>query len=230
MEEDVTFNEVIGEYIRYSLEGMYTSIPAVVLAIKGTGESLLVDVQPLVSILMNDGTAVSRAPILNVPLQMPASSKGGLLFPVAVKDNVMLLFSMRGMEVWKYGAGTPNPPSDARMFDKKDCIAIPCVNPVSKSPAEISKHSNPYSPSDVVLYHNLGTAQEVEIVLKSNGGGIVINAPGNVTVNTPDAYINGNLRVSQSIFAPSMIVAGKELAEHQHSGVTPGGSNTGPNQ
>lgn len=228
MDEDVTIDEVMGEYIRYSLEGMYTSIPGIVLAIKGEGQNLLIDVQPLVSVLMNDGTSVSRAPILNVPLQMPASSRGGLLFPVAVKDNVMLLFSMRGLEVWKYGQGTPNPPSDARMFDKRDCIAIPCVNPVSKSPANSGRHTNPYSPEDVVLYHNLGTGQEVEIVLKTNGG-IIINAPGNVTVNTPDAYVNGNLHVSQSIFAPSMVVAGKELAEHRHGGVEPGGGTTSPN-
>lgn len=190
MDEEIGLGELITQFIDYKQESLNTSIPAVVLAIKEDGDKLLVDVQPSVSILNRDGSVVTQASILNVPLQQPASSVGGMIFPVGVGDTVLLDFSQRGIDTWKYGDGSPVPPSDYRKFDKRDCVAIPCIFPVSKSMASKSRQGPDYELGDTVIYNKRGGG--VEIVLKQDGN-IVINARnGKVTVNCRDSEVNAS--------------------------------------
>lgn len=189
MEDEIGVGEVITQFIDYELESVNTAIPALVLAIKEDGENLLVDVQPSVSILNRDGSVVAQASILNVPLQQPASSVGGMIFPVAVGDTVLLDFSQRGIDTWKYGSGSPTAPSDYRKFDKKDCVAIPCIFPVSKSMASRSRQGEDYSPGDTVIYNRKGD-NPVEIVLKQSGDIVVNAAQGKVTVNCKVSEVN----------------------------------------
>lgn len=190
--EDEEFNltQVISDAIEYDLANRYTMIPGIILAIKGAGEELLVDVQPLITLVAPDGEATPRAPVFNVPLQMPASSLGGVLFPIAVGDNVILCYSMRGIDTWKYGVGVPNAPSNLRMMDKKDCIAIPCIFPRSLSVSNPARHNGDFKPGDVVIYNNLAGAQ-CEIVFKKSGD-IIVNSPGKVTVNCVDSEVNAS--------------------------------------
>lgn len=55
-----------------------------------------------------------------------------------------------------------------------------------------------------------------------------LQAGGTVDVNTATIDPAGNI-VATSVSAPSIKVNGKELKDHKHSGVTPGGGQTGPN-
>lgn len=189
MDEEVGLGELITQFIDYKQESVNTAIPAVVLSVKEEGRKLLLDVQPSVSILNRDGTVVAQASILNVPCQQPASSVGGMIFPVAVGDTVLLVFSQRGIDTWKYGSGSPAAPSDYRKFDKRDCVAIPCIFPVSKSMASESRQGADYSAGDTVIYNRKG-ANPVEIVLKQNGNIVVNASQGNVTVNCKVSEVN----------------------------------------
>lgn len=165
----------------YTLSNIYTSIPGVIVTIKHMGQ-LCVDVQPTVNVRTQDGSEnTQRPPILNVPYQQPISTKGGLTFPVSVGDPVWLNFSMRGLEVWKRGNGTPDSPADMRTFDPRDCMATP-LYPFGMSPNQSDKRSLPHDPSDVVLVHNIGTGSEVEVRLKPNGD-VQINSPTRVIVS-----------------------------------------------
>lgn len=69
-------------------------------------------------------------------------------------------------------------------------------------------------------------ASIVELWLKSDGSAVLSNANGSLTLKT-----NGDVEASGSIIAPSMIVNGKELAEHDHniSGGSSAPGPTGPN-
>lgn len=191
MEDEIGLGELITQFIDYKQESVNTAIPAIILAIKEGGEKLLVDVQPSVSILNRDGSVVAQASILNVPLQQPASSVGGMIFPVAVGDTVLLVFSQRGIDTWKYGSGSPSAPSDYRRFDKRDCVAIPCIFPVSKSMASKSRQGADYDPGDTVIYNRRGS-NPVEIVLKQSGDIVVNASQGKVTVNCKDSEINAS--------------------------------------
>lgn len=188
--EEVSITEVITSLIEYNMRDKYTAIPAVVLTVHNEGTNLFVNVQPLVSIREKDGTVTQQATILNVPLQQPASSIGGMVFPIKTGDNVLLVFSMRGIDTWKHGDGTPTAASDFRMFSKMDCVAIPCIFPGSKTPVPSNKHTAGYKVGDVALYHGMG-GNMTEIILKESGG-VIVNSPGKVTVNCVDSEVNAS--------------------------------------
>lgn len=179
MDEDIGLAEVVQSIFNYQMQGTYTALPGVVLRVINSGGQQLIDVQPCVSLRNRDGTVTQQAPILNVPYQQPASSVGGTVFPVAVGDNVLLVFQMRGIDTWKYGQGGLAAPSDYRMFSNQDCVAIPCISPVSKTPSMKNKHSGDYEIGDTLVF-NGGT----EVIIKPSGD-VIVNAK-NATMNISD--------------------------------------------
>lgn len=248
---ELSLGEVINGLIEAKTSRLNTSLPGVIVKVRTDGFGVFVDVQPTVNMLTEAGESFPRSVILNVPAIMPMSSTGGLQFELNVGDPILLVFSQRGLESWKAGDGKPSVPSSLRMFDPRDCVAIPCLFPKQSTPANPSKHTNSHSPSDVVLVHNIGKANEVEIRLKKSGD-VVINCSGTVTVNSPQTVvnseqatvnaettingnttINGTLNVSVSVTSPllvagtSLTVQGKEMHNHVHSGVDSGPNNTG---
>ena len=191
--KELGLSGLISAHFDYKLEGVYTAIPAVILKVKDKQKNLLIDVQPLVSVKTREDEIIPESSILNVPMQMPASSVGGTVFPVKAGDNVLLVFSKRAIDNWKYGQGTPSAPKDFRAFNKNDCIAIPCIFPTLMSIASEDKHSKDYVLGDVIIFNQRATGNTTEVVLKANGD-IVVNSPKTVTVNCKDLVGN----VSQS--------------------------------
>lgn len=186
----MSLDELLSSSFGYQASGIYTAIPAQVVGIRDGLQGLRVDVQPSIDMRNKDGSESSkRPPIANVPLQMPISTLGGLTFPVKKGDPVMVIFSMRGLDVWKKGDGSPDMPSDMRTFSMRDAMAIPCLYPSQKSPNSSSSRSMPHSTDDVVLVHGLGGGSEVEIRLKPSGD-VEINSPKKVTINCEDAEVN----------------------------------------
>lgn len=184
-----SLGEVLNASQEYALSNMYTMIPGIIVTVSNLGEQR-VDVQPAINLRSQDGEQISeRPPILNVPLELPVSKQGGLTFPISVGTPVMLHFSMRGLEVWKRSNGYPSTPADMRTFDIRDCKAVPGSYPFSEAPNQPSKRSLPHDPMDVVLVHNIGSGNEVEVRLKANGD-VEITSPTRVVVNCKDAEIN----------------------------------------
>lgn len=93
------------------------------------------------------------------------------------------------------------------------------------------------------LYSRDGAGDRVaQVWLKGNGSVRTENASGyyelkpdgTVDANGTTIAPNGDITcpgkvTAQEIVAPSIKVNGKELNNHSHPGVTPGGANTGPN-
>lgn len=175
----------------YEMRDVYTAIPAIVVSVKDLGQQRI-DVQPALNQRSRDGVATSpMASILNVPLQMPVTSLGGLTYPIKTGDSVFLIFSMRGLDVWKRSSGGAVTPSDVRQFDARDCVAIVGVYPFNIAPNSAGSRSNSHSTDDVVLVHNIGSGAEVEIRLQPNGN-VIINSPNKVEVNCKDAEIKAD--------------------------------------
>ena len=207
MDEDIGLGEVIESFIDYSMQNRFTALPGVVLRVHNKGAQQLVDVQPCVSIKNRDDTVTQQATILNVPYQQPASSLGGVVFPLNVGDNVLLVFQMRGIDTWKYGEGGLSAPSDYRMFSNQDCIAIPCISPTSKTQTAANRHSGDYSLGDTIVYNGA-----VEIIQKP-GGTTIINSPTKVIVNSPEVEVNSqnvvvNASTSVTVNSPSTTFTG----------------------
>lgn len=208
---------------------MYTAIPAVILAVRSETEQLI-DVQPLINIANVDATHTERPQILGVPYIFPATSTSALILPVNVGDTVLLIFSMRALESFKQGSGVPSNPLNWARFNKKDAIAILGLFPQKKAVNDPKKHTNSHSTKDVVLVHNLGTANEVEVRLKDNGGVVIncrtaeVNASESAHIETPQLTVDaantdwtGHINLTGGITATEDIEAGGiSLIEHLH--------------
>ena len=197
MTREASLQELLGSSFEYHSSTMYTSIPGVIVAVRDKLNQQYVDVQPLINLRSEDGTeSIPRPSILNVPLHMPCTDQGGMTYPISKGTSVWLMFSMRGIDKWKRGNAQPDTPSDRRMFDINDCFALPGVYPIGLSPNDASKRSLSHDTSDVVLVHNVGSGNEVEVRLKASGD-VEINAPNrSVKVNCKDAEITAEDSVS----------------------------------
>src|SRR5690625_83508 len=190
MTQPATLQSVLEKSFQKQTDNMFTSIPGVVVYVRNKLSSLSVDVQPAINIVREDGTETEVPTILNVPVSMPVNFEGGLTHPLKAGDSVYLIFSMRGIDLWKRGDGSLTRPSDYRKFNIKDCVAIP-IQTFSKSVNNPLLREWPHSTDDVVLFHNVGTGRECEIRLKPSGD-VVINTNHEVTVNANKVEVNAS--------------------------------------
>lgn len=91
-------------------------------------------IQPLLMLRPTKDAAPKKlATIPNVPIVFPRTAKGALVLPIDVGDAVTLLFSDRGLDQWKAGAGDlPVEPNSTRKHALPDCWAIPGGYPEGK--------------------------------------------------------------------------------------------------
>ena len=188
--EETTLGEVIQAAFQYQMDSVYTALPGIILKVHNNGEELLVDVQPSVSVRTQTDEIFHRPAILNVPIQMPASNSAGVLFPVNIGDTVMLVFASDAIDNFKHGDGKPTAPADYRKFSIRDCVAFPGVFPKSASVNRPARHKLEHNPTDVVVYHNLGTGAECEVRLKKGTGQIIVTSPQATIVNCKTAEVN----------------------------------------
>lgn len=189
MASDLTIESAMTAFFEYQMRNMYTAIPAKIMQVRNA-EQCKVDVKPLVDMVFSNLETLEWATIPNVPVMYPSSSTSAITFPVKAGDIVLLVFSQSGLDVFKSGDGTPQPPSDYRTFNMRDAIAIPGLFPFGLAINQQSKRTLTHSTDDVVVAHNLGTDAECEIRLKPTGK-VEIN--GNQIDISSSTKIDGNL-------------------------------------
>lgn len=197
MSRDASMQELLNNSFAYHMNNVYTAIPGVVVTVRNNLEDMTLDVQPTLNVKNKDGSVEERPVVVNVPFQFPSSSTAAFTYPINVGDSVLLIYSMRGLDTWKRGTGRQVTPTDFRKFDKRDCFAIPGIHPMSQSINNPQKRFWDHSTTDAVLVNNIGTAQEQEIRLKSDGD-VVVNTRQNVEVNCENATINANADINMS--------------------------------
>lgn len=212
MENNITAS--LQSFFSYHMSNIYTSIPCEVVKVDSTVEAR-VSVRPLIQMVDRiESVAVNRPVLLGVPLQMPGSSTSLVNIPVKQGDIVLCVFSMRGLDAFKAGDGTAAAPTDFRMFDKRDAIAIPGVFPFELHPNQ--RRVLPFNPDALSLTSNIGTALENTVELSETGvktqmGAAILN------VTPVGVDITGLLTIN-----------GIPFPAHTHSGVTTGGGVSGP--
>ena len=252
MAKQPTHEELLKAAIWSQLSRVYTSIPCIIVTVHDNLEEQRVDVQPCINLMKDDGTIEERGVILNVPVMFPSSSTSAITFPLNVGDNVACLFSMRAMEVFNESDGKPSTPDNYAKFNQKDAYCIPGLQTRRASVNNPANHRLTHNTKDLVVCHNIGTANEVEIRLKPNGDMIVtspnkvevkcktavINATTSLAVTSPNTTWNGNIVhngtlstttvIATSVTATNVTGGGKSLSNHVHSNVQSGSSNSGP--
>ena len=163
-----TLEARLNAFFDFKMSGMFVCMVAEVLNTSKL-EQCRIDVKPIVNHEYKDSTVVEYPIILSVPVQFPSSSTSALTFPINQGDNVLLVFSQKGLDVFKSGATSAHDPIDMRSFDKRDAIAIPCVNPFSKSINNPDTRTLTHSVDDMVMTHNIGKDNECEVRLTSGG-------------------------------------------------------------
>jgi len=204
------FSEAVNRIIEYNLNKVSTALPCVVVGVSGNS----VDVKPALLIKYRDGSISEPATLLNIPLVMPGSSTALVNIPVKVGDIVLCVFSMRGLDTFKAGDGTPAAPTDFRMFDKRDAIAIPGIFPFEMHPN--LKRVLPFNPDALSLTQDIGLPTE-SIVELSDAGIALKQGATSVVVSSAGVAITGLLTIN-----------GVPFPLHTHTGVTTGGGLSGP--
>lgn len=106
--------------------GMWTAMPATVTAYDPA--RMTVSATPAIKAKQRqlDGTQtdVLMPPCVDVPVVFPRGGGFSLTFPIAVGDEVLLVFASRCIDGWWQEGGT-QPQLDARMHDLSDAFAIP---------------------------------------------------------------------------------------------------------
>jgi hypothetical protein len=129
-----TLPDVLLRAVRLGLADAHVSIPARVVRVDLAAN--LVDAQPLIMDVVDDGRGGRRAvafPVVtNVPIFSPSGGGFRMTFPVAVDDVVTVMFSDRSVDIWLARGGGPVDPVDPRAHALSDgVVAIPSINPAA---------------------------------------------------------------------------------------------------
>lgn len=235
--------EIVNRAVRgYARGSIYTALPAKVESVGEFEGMCCVDALPLVARRYEDGRVTESPLLYRVPVVFPSAGGGALTFPVKTGDIVLLVFSMRSLEELLATDGSEKVvPHTARSHNIADAVAIPgfgtFVSNVRPHPENVElKFADAVlaiDPEGTVTIETGSAEMELRAsglqVFKNSNGSIQLGANGVVTINGAAVDVDGGITSPKEMVAPSMVVDGKELKDHTHSGVQTGGGNTGPN-
>lgn len=197
---------------------MWTACPGIVTAVNLT--KMTCEVQPalLASQTDDDGVveSVKMPVLLDVPIQFAGGGDFVLTFPLAIGDEVLVVFSSRCIDAWWQSGGYKNQLIEARMHDLSDGFAIPKI---FSQPSVISSIST----TSAQLRNRAGTSY---VEMKADGkvkvaSSVEIDLVGNVK-------ITGNLDVSGTVVGASATTP-ISLTTHTHPVSTAPGTTGAPN-
>jgi len=156
--------------------------------------------------ISEDGTKVFQEYplLLECPVMTLFGGNSFINLPIQPGDNCIVLFNDRDIDTW-VNNGPGASPTTSRLHDISDAIAIVGIRPLTNSIPN-------FLGSGIRIY------MDGQNSIDLTSAGITINAD-QVTINS-NVTINGILRTD---YAGTQI----EYNTHTHSGVVPGGGNTG---
>jgi hypothetical protein len=205
--------------LRTALDGrqatMWTAIPAIVVSFNPTEMTLIAQptIQAIVTASDGTETPIPLPVLVDVPVCFPQAGGFLLTLPIAVGDEVLVIFASRCIDSWWQSAAV-GPPMELRMHDLSDGFAIP--GPRSQPKAALV--SPPPSTTSAQLRNLTGTCY-LEI---TPAGAINLVAPTGLG-------ITGNVSVTGTLTATGEIMgAGIPLSVHTHPVTTAPGETGAP--
>lgn len=193
--------------------GIWTALPATV--VKVDLEKMTIEAQPTIAaqIRAPDGSFswVTMPVMVDVPIIFPSGGGYTLTFPIAVGDECLLVYSSRCIDAW-WQSGGVQLQADLRMHDLSDAFAL--IGPRSQPRVLPS-----VSTTSVELRNDAGTTR---VAIKANGD-LAFTTPGTLDISA------GTVNITAAVHTTGALTNnGKDVGSaHKHSGVQPGGSNTG---
>lgn len=144
------FVDAMLSHIRNNLSNTFTAMPAYITDVSKLESENLVSVQPALGVRMSDGTEYEFGIIPDLTVQWPSGGGALLSFPLAVGDDVLLVFSMRSIAEWEdSGSSTVVYPEGTNLHDIADAFVQPCVYRNANNPSP--------NPDDVEIKYNGST-------------------------------------------------------------------------
>jgi len=215
--------DLIKEIVDDSLYETNTAIPAIVDSFSASDKT--VDVTPALQKTFEDGSKLYLPQIKGVPVIYPQAANFAIVFPIAVGDSVLLIFSQRSIERWKERGGKLDP-LDVRKHDLSDAVAIPGLYKIAGGEAvEAGKVK--------IKYHDalIEIEETNRIKVSNDNGSIVLEADGNVDIDTGTngaARLNDEIKSTvgdDAVFWSFILTLFTTFNSHVHPIGTP---NTGP--
>lgn len=203
------------------------SIPCIVTKVISRTK---VNVRPLIKVVGQNGVSYERDIIEGLPVFTAGAGDRFISFPVAVGDIGWIDASDRDLSLFLQSYGNVEPPT-SRMHSFSDARFVPDIMTNISIAAEDA--------AAIVIQTRNGTVKialdDTEIRIKNEAVSLVIDG-SKVTGVAPDGFdlngftinADGSAESPVSITAPSAVISGKELAEHNHPAGTPPGD-TGVN-
>lgn len=200
---------------------IWTALPGIVKAVNLVAQT--VSVQPTIQGVQSDAedndTLVNLPLLVDVPICWPRAGGFALTFPVAVGDEVLVVFSARAIDSW-WQSGGIGAPVESRMHDLSDGFAILAPTSQPKKLANVQADGMEMRTEDRSVFIKLSASG---IQIKGN-----ITHEGNNT-QVGNHVMTGNNVVTGSVSASVQVsAAGKNLSSHTHSAVQPGVGTSGP--
>lgn len=201
-----TLSDLVKRTVRKAMEETRVAMPARILSYNAG--SRLARIQILQPELTDDGKTVAQPVITDVPVFMPIGGGAAVTFPVASGDEGVVWFADQDIGAWS--ADGNRSPDSARRHSLTDAMFMP------------SQGRGPADADNMVISFGGAT------ITIDPGGGVTIDAPGDVTINgnlTVNGSISGN--GDSSFGGGSLTHNGTDIGDtHRHGGVESGGSNT----
>lgn len=196
------------EALRMAMDGrlsrLWTCLPGQVISVNLQDNTL--EIQPTIQgqIQLPDGSYqyVNLPPLPDVPICFPNAGGFVLTLPIAIGDEVLVVFSARCIDAWWQSSGVGKP-MESRMHDLSDAFAIP-------GPRSKPKAITGISSTNAQLRNESGdTFLEI-----APGGNIKLTATTKVDVVAPIINLEGNVVVP---VGKTLTVAGIPFLTHRHS-------------
>lgn len=203
-----------------NLDDVYTMLPGTVVSYDGAFAVVRLGMAKTLA----NGQSLAPPTVAAVPVKFPVADGGRARVTVPLKpgDPVECTFCCRSLENWL--SGSDGAPDDPRRFDISDAFCTPVMRPPLKADTE----------NLVVEYGSGGMRIAPNGAITFYGPGVTFEAP--VTNQKPvetNALITMNAGMTSAAggeanFQGPIKHQGKSIGiGHGHSGVQPGGGNTG---
>jgi len=192
---------VVRFLIRQEIAKIRTGVPVKVVAVHGggVGPAPTVDLQILVNQTDGQGNKTDHGIVYGIPVSRNQGSSYAVINDPHVGDVGHMMIQDRDMSAVKANDGAQSNPGSFRRHSMSDGVYVGAM-------------LNPAVPTQYVQFHDDG------VTVADHNGNIVEMRGGMVKITTAELHVTGDVTAGDGAVS---------LLHHLHSGVTPGGGDTG---
>ena len=171
------------------------AIPAIVVGVSNLKDGLI-DVLPIVNSVNHlTWETTEHNTLYDIPVVFPSTLNSSICFPVNQGDTVELILQSSDIIRFRDGNKEQHDPSQLGYNNLANCIALVGFAPFQESCFNPNNYKNDFDNQDLNIVHNKNSANEANIVIKSDGSinitsnnkvdinGVTITADGDITVD-----------------------------------------------